>query len=167
MPVLKIRRYECKNCGIEINSKFLFDGLVFDAEYFKEKMAESRQRKKEQSERVRKMLAESRSDALSLQAVDFSTVPGLMDALNAFTENPHEAYEFQFHNKFSLRRYESHIEAHIQDFPVSLTDIPPLSEDARLDRIWRFIALVFMAHVGLIEIQQEGQTIMVMHRETD
>jgi hypothetical protein len=38
----------------------LFDGLVFDTDYFRQKMVESRQRKREQRERVRQMLAEIR-----------------------------------------------------------------------------------------------------------
>ena len=84
-PVLKVRRYSCKKCGRDIRSKFLFDGLVFEKEYFKAKMAESRQRKKEQRERVRKMLTESRSSILPMQAVDFNTVPDLVDALNSLT----------------------------------------------------------------------------------
>ena len=60
-PVLRIRRYICNNCGSDIRSKFLFDALVFDVEYFRQKVAESRQRKQEQRERVQQLLAESRS----------------------------------------------------------------------------------------------------------
>ena len=59
VPVLHVRRYQCKNCGSDISSKFLFDGLVFEAEYFRQKVMESRQRKKEQRVRVRQMLEES------------------------------------------------------------------------------------------------------------
>jgi len=47
VPVLKVRHYECKNCHSAIRSKFLFDGLVFDAEYFRQKVADSRRRKQE------------------------------------------------------------------------------------------------------------------------
>jgi len=41
-PVLHVRRYQCRHCGGDIASKFLFDGLVFDADYFRQKMSESR-----------------------------------------------------------------------------------------------------------------------------
>jgi len=44
-PVLRVRKYQCKDCGSDIRSKFLFDGLVFDAEYFRQRVAQSRQRK--------------------------------------------------------------------------------------------------------------------------
>ena len=37
--ILRVRRYQCKDCGKEITSRFLFDGLIFNAEYFKAKMA--------------------------------------------------------------------------------------------------------------------------------
>ena len=40
-PSCMVRRYQCGQCGAEIRSRFLFDGLVFDAEYFRQKMAES------------------------------------------------------------------------------------------------------------------------------
>ena len=32
---LQIRRYRCRKCGSEVVSRFLFDGLVFNAEYFR------------------------------------------------------------------------------------------------------------------------------------
>lgn len=41
-PILRVRRYQCKNCGNDVSSKFLFDGLVFNAEYFRQKVAQSR-----------------------------------------------------------------------------------------------------------------------------
>ncbi len=70
-------------------------------------------------------------------------------------------------SEFDLRRYEMHVNAHISQSPSSLEDIPPLSEDARNDRIWRFIALIFLAHAGVIDIWQDGPTIMVIKRETN
>ena len=138
-----------------------------DAEYFKEKMIESRQRKKEQRERVRRMLAESRSEALPLQAVDFNTVPGLADALNSLTEGLAESLEIESQDEFNLKHYEEHIQAHIQDFPVSLVEIPPLSENSRKDLIWRFIAVIFLAHAGIINVRQQGQNLIVIKHETN
>ena len=161
-PVLKVRRYSCKGCGSDIRSKFLFDGLVFDRKYFKTRMAEFRQRKKEQRERVRQMLAESRSSKLPMEAVDFNTVPSLVDALNSLTSSLDADFEITSHEEFDLKRYESHIEAHIQDFAINLLDIPPLSENARKDLIGRFIAVIFLAHTGIVDIWQEDSNIMVI-----
>jgi hypothetical protein len=167
IPVLRVRRYQCRNCGSDISSKFLFDGLVFEAEYFRQKVAESRQRKKEQRERVRQMLEESRSADLPLGAVDLTTVPGLLDALNGLTSGSDTAFAVESHDEFDLKRYEKHIEAHIQDFPVSLRDISPLSENLRKDLIWRFIAVIFMDHAGIVDIWQESQDIMVIKHEAN
>ena len=165
VPVLRVRRYQCKNCGGDISSKFLFYGLVFEAEYFKKKVAESRLRKKEQRERVRQMLLESRSADLPLGAVDLSAVPGLLDALNGLTAGLDSTLEIEARGEFDLNRYEKHIQAHIQGFPVSLSEIPPLSEDLRKDLIWRFIAVIFLAHFSIVDIWQEGLAIIVKKNE--
>jgi len=120
VPVLKVRRYECRKCHSDIRSKFLFDGTIFSAEYFRQKVAESRERTKEQSERVRQMLAESRSDDLPLGTIDLAGVPGLVDALNSLTADMEAALAIELQEEFDLKRYEEHIQAHIQDFPLAL-----------------------------------------------
>jgi len=167
VPLLKVRRYECKNCGSDIQSRFLFDGLAFDFNYFRQKMLESRQRKAERRERVRQMLAESRSADLPLGAVDLAAVPGLLDALNGLTAGLDVAFEKESREEFDLKRYETHIKAYIQDFSTSLSEIPPLSENIRKDLIWRFITVIFLAHAGIIDVQQQGRDIMVIKREID
>ena len=167
VPILHVRRYRCNDCGNDTRSKFLFDGMVFDGEYFREKMAESRRRKKGQRERVRQMLAESRSDALPLNAFDLDSAPGLLDALNGLTADLDAGFEVRGRDDFDLRRYEMHIQAHIQDFPINLMDIPPLSDNRRRDVIWRFVAVIFLAHTGIIDIWQDGQDIMVIKHETN
>ena len=167
VPVLRVRRYYCENCGSEVISRFLFDTLPFEREYFKAKMAESRQRKREQRERVRKMLAESRSADLPLQIGDLNDMPGLVEALNDLTAGLNEDFEVQSREEFDLGYYEKHIQAHIQDFPIDLRDIPAIIENTRKDVIWRFIAVIFLAHAGIIDIWQNGRNIMVMKHETD
>ena len=165
VPILKVRRYQCKNCGCDIQSRFLFDGLVFDADYFRDKMIESRQRKAKQRERVRQMLAASRSSDLSLVAVDLNAIPGLLNALNSLTTGLEVAFTKESRQEFDLKRYETHIKAHIQEFPISLVEIPPLSENLKKDLIWRFIAVIFLAHAGIIDVWQQGQNIMVIKHE--
>jgi len=167
-PILRIRRYRCKDCGKEITSRFLFDGLIFNAEYFKAKMAESRQRKKALKERVKQMLAECRSEALPLEYADLDAIPGLLNALNSLTKSLSESFEIESRDEFNLKHYEEHIQAYIQSFPVSLDEIPPLSEEnVRKDRIWRFIAVIFLAHYGIVNLLQDGQDILVMKHEAN
>lgn len=58
---LAIRRYRCRECGADVASRFLFDGLVFDPDYFRQKMAEHRQRRKDLRDRLRAQVAGARS----------------------------------------------------------------------------------------------------------
>jgi hypothetical protein len=167
LPRLRVRRYECASCGAEIASRFLFDGLVFDADYFRQKMAEHRERKRERRERVRRMLAESRSNAVLPGPAVLNAVPGLAEALNSLTSGQDVPFNWRPSSSCDLTRYQRHIQAHIQPFALPLDEIPPLGEDARVDRIWRFVAIVFLAHAGLITIWQDGPEVMVIQRETD
>ena len=116
---------------------------------------------------VRQMLAESRSADLPLEAVDLTAVPGLIDALNNLTVGLDVAFKRDSCDEFDLKRYERHIQAHIQDFFMSIRDIPPLSENLKKDLIWRFIAVIFLAHAGIIDVMQDGQEILVMKHETN
>ena len=167
-PVLRVRRYQCSKCHSDIQSMFLFDGLVFDTEYFRQKVAESRQRKRELKERVKEMLIECRSENLPMHPVDLGAIPGLIDALNSLTEGVSESLEIESRDEFNLKYYEKHIQAYIQDFPIKLEEIPPLSrESARKDLIWRFIAVIFLDHAGVIDVVQHGQEILVMKHETN
>jgi hypothetical protein len=165
--VLKVRKYQCRQCGSDIRSNFLFDGLVFDADYFQQKMAQSRQRRKELRERVRQMLAETRSASLPLAGIDLDSVPSLVDALNGLTAGFDRDLVVEARTEFDLRCYERHIQAHIRDIASNLRDIPPLSSDSRRDLVWRFIAIIFLAHAGVIDIWQEGQEIMVVKHEAN
>jgi hypothetical protein len=167
VPVLRVRKYQCRSCGSDITSKFLFDGLVLNPDYFRHKMTESRQRKHQQRERVRQMLANSRSADLSLGMADLDSVPGLVDALNALTAGIGESLAVESRDEFDLRAYESHIQAYVHEFPVSLRDIPPLSKNTRKDLIWRFIAVIFLTHDSVIDVWQERQEIMVIKHEAN
>ena len=164
---LRVRRYRCKSCRTDVASRFLFDGLAFDAQYFRQRMTQSRQRKRELRERVRKLLAESRSPHLDAMPADLSAIPGLMDALNGLVTGTNEAIPWQPGTGFDLKRYQSHVEAHIRDAPTCLEEIPRLSEDTRKDLVWRFVAIIFLAHAGLVDVWQDGPTIMVMKHEAD
>ena len=166
-PKLQLRRYQCGKCDCDIVSRFLFEGLVFNREYFRAKMCESRKRRKEKLDHVRKMLAECRSSPVDMQCINLSSVPGLEDALNNLTSQIAETPTWIPGESFDLKRYQGHIEAHIEDIPKLFGEIPPLSENPRKDLIWRFIAIIFLAHAGIVKIWQDGQTIMVIKNGTD
>lgn len=166
-PKLKIRRYVCGDCGQGIRSRFLFDGLVFDAEYFRQKMAEHRERKQQLRERVSQMLAGTRSGAIEIGPVESTDHEGLFAALNGMTLEAFASSLPELRDRFDLPRYQTHIQAHLKAIPINLNQIPPLSENTRLDRVWLFVAVIFLAHAGLIDVRQEGDMILVMQRETD
>ncbi|MBK8269888.1 MAG: hypothetical protein IPK83_16990 [Planctomycetes bacterium] len=162
-----MRRYVCGGCGGEIRSQFLFDGLVFDAEYFRQKMAEHRERKAELRERVQAMLAGTRSGAVEVGSLIGGDHAGLFAALDVMTLESFAVFAPQLRDRFDLSRYQTHIQAHLQTIPINLNQIPPLSENTRLDRIWRFIAVIFLAHAGHARVWQEGDTILLTLNETD
>ena len=161
-PILRVRRYQCNKCGGDITSKFLFEGIVFDADYYSRKMAESRQRKKEQRQRVQQMLAQCRSEPLTIEAPDLNSVSGLVDALNGLTAGLNASIGLELKDKFDLGRYQGHITSHLGAEPMDLRAVPPLAENLRLDLIWKFIAAIFLDHAGLVEIYQQDDTIWVM-----
>jgi len=166
-PRLRVRRYACASCGAEVVSRFLFDGRVFDTEYFRKRMVESRRRREGLRERVRRMLAESRSGIVELPPADLAAAPDLLSALNGLAGSSSVIADFTPRGGFDLKRYQSHIQAHLGPIPLSLEEMPPLDEDGRIDRIWRFIAVVFMAHAGVIDVWQAGTQIMVIKHEAN
>jgi len=130
-------------------------------------MAESRQRKQERSEKFKQKITEIRSPAIEASPMDFEGVPGLIEALDGLTARENVFSIPGVQQRFDLNRYQRHIQAYLGDIEVCFEDIPPLEENARIDRIWRFIAMIFMAHEGVLEIEQEGREIMVSQIEVN
>lgn len=161
IPVLRIRRYFCRGCGAEIGSRYLFEGMVFDREYFAGKMADSRQRKAKQREHIRQMLADNHSGPLAFEAMNLHSVPGLVETLNGLTQGSDEPRTWQTKARFDLHRYQKHVTANIDAEPIKLHDIPPIIRDVRLDLIWRFVATVFLEHYGQVDMRQEDWCIWV------
>ena len=158
---LQVRRYHCQQCNRDITSRFLFDGLVFNREYFATRMAESRRCRKERHERVQTLLAESRSNPLRLGEIDLGSSPGLIDALKHLTGDLEEPRQLESKVLFDLNRYQAHIATYLNSEPLNLRDIPSIIDNSRLDLIWRFVALIFLAHYGQVDIQQENGQIRV------
>jgi len=155
---LKINRYWCPCCRVPVRSRFSFDGHVFDAEYFREKMKESRQRRKAQIEDVRKMLAASRSEHYAPEdAPALDAVPGLEAALDQFVGQSVQLAFLGDANTppFDLERYRQHIRDLADGCTVNFDGISSLIPDPKLDRIFRFIAAVFMENAGEVTLEQD------------
>ena len=160
-PVLRISRYQCGDCGSNIPSRFIFDGIVFDPNYFRQKMVEYRQRTQVRREEAARAARDNRSIGVELPALDLQSVPGLLDALNDLADCP-RPQAWTLTRGFDLKRYKEHLQAHIGPIAVPFERIPVLDGNPRLDRIWRFVAMIFLLQDGLIAVQQQGQTIEVM-----
>jgi hypothetical protein len=84
----KTFHYACSGCHKIVPSRFIFDERVFDAEYFREMMQDSRKRALVKKEEVRRLLAESRSGALTLmEEPQFDAIPELFKDLDMFIQN--------------------------------------------------------------------------------
>lgn len=164
LPKLRICWYACHACGADVLSRFVFDAHAFDREYFRERMAESRERRRCQRECICAIDIGNRSEVVVPPAADIESVPGLVEALDGLVAVPELAAWLPLAKGFDLNRYQTHLEAHIGPAELSFDDLPRLDEDARLDRIWRFIAIIFMAHAGLIEIAGDAGAIIVMRK---
>ncbi len=163
--VRKTFHYACSQCHQSVPSRFVFDERVFDKAYFREMMRESRERKKKKREEIRQLLAESRSESLSLtEKPDLDSIPGLIEDLNQFIQNASDEsnqYSFDVDQPFDMDKYREHILSMLSWDSMLFSDINPIIEDDRKDRAWRFITLIFMEHEHEIEIKQQGNDLSV------
>jgi hypothetical protein len=165
---LRISRYRCRRCHRDVASQFLFDGKVFDAEYFQQKMAEARQRRRQQkTERAERAVVE-RSPRVVPGPADPGAVPGLTEALNSLTLDAAPETVERAKAQFDLHRCEQHVLANLAaGEAVPFDDLPGLDEGDRLERVWLFIAVVFLMHSGSLTAWQDGTTLWVMKHEAD
>ena len=157
--------YACSKCHEVVPSIFIFDERVFDSAYFREMMRESRARAKQRKEEIRRLLLEARSDVLPLlEEPNLDSIQGLLEDLDLFVQdgsqdvNPHG---FEAKQEFSLECYREHILSNLGWGMVSFSRIPPIGEQTRRDRAWRFITLVFMQNDRVVDLIQEGDDIWV------
>jgi len=166
--VKRILHYACSGCGKTVSSKFLFDERIFDSEYFREAMRTARERKRRKREEMRQLLANARSDPLFLSELPaLDSIPGLEMALNEFigTAEPIRFAAFRGEHPFDMEEYRKAILAHLQDFNVLFSRLPKICDDLRLDRIWRFVTLIYMEQVQEVHLSQCGGDIWVIRHE--
>ena len=163
---LKVSRYFCCLCKQEIVSKFLFDGRVYDRQYFAEKMQKSRQQKEKKREKLSRKVMQYRSEGIQTDPAEISGMGDLLAAIDNLTKGVRPNIPLPTEDGFDLNRYQRHIQTHIDEFETNLRDIPPLIKNTRKDLIWRFIAVIFLANTGIVEIEQDGLDIMVSKNET-
>ena len=166
--VRKTFHYACSHCHQSVPSRFIFDERLFDKAYFREMMRESRERRKKKREEIRQLLAESRSESLSLtEKPDLDSIPGLIEDLNQFIQNATNVsnqYSFDVDQPFDMDKYREHILSMLSWDSMLFTDIVPIVENKRKDRVRRFITLIFMEHEREVELIQLGDDLSVQRR---
>jgi len=164
--VRKTFHYACGKCNNIVPSKFLFDEKVFNNEYFQEKMRISRDRKKREKTELQRFLKDSRSGILILNDyINFDNISGFEDDLNGFIGISHSVDECQFDQQdFVFCDYRSHLLRLINE-EILFNSIPSLDSVERKDKIFRFIALIFMEQDREVWLSQQGEDILVKKYE--
>jgi len=141
---------------------------LFDREYFREMMRDVRTRERKREEELKVLLGGSRSDTLILlEEPCLDSIPGLTEALNGFIGTGVAGFQdFLPRSGFSLEDYRSHLLSVIGNRSVLFSDITPLIEDWRKDKIWRFVTLIFMRQDNEVSLTQYGPDNLV-ERVTD
>jgi len=168
--VRRVLHYECTACRSVTRSRFLFDERVFDKEYFREMMRDSRERARQKREAIRLLLLGSRSVPLVVDDVpNLEEVPGLVEALDLFvsTEPKTSPQHFVDDDVFDMEKYRRMIMDSVGDWRIWFDALPRLCEDSRKDRARRFTTLVYLEHEGQVDLTQAGDRIVVRRHEAD
>jgi predicted RNA-binding Zn-ribbon protein involved in translation (DUF1610 family) len=164
-------RYECSRCGAHAQSQFAFDPAVFDRAYFARRMRESRERKRERKSQRHERLILARSRRIvSCEKPSLDDVPGLSDALDEMAGLPlpeELVRRFMQDPELDLDHYERHILENMGIEAAFFDHIPPLLDDRRRDRIFRFVACVFMCHRGRVKLLQQNDALVIERHEPD
>jgi hypothetical protein len=148
-----------------VPSGFIFDERVFDSAYFREMMRESRARARQRKEEMGRLLMEARSGSLPLlEEPSLESIHGLLEDLDLFVQQGSQDAPlsgFEPKEEFSMAQYRDHILASLGCGAVGFSVIPPIGEESRRDRAWRFITLVFMQNDRMVDLIQEGDNIWV------
>lgn len=164
---IQVRRYICQDCGTVCGSRFAFDSVVYDREYFAEKMRESRNRKAQKGIDRSSTISQQRSDNMKYCAAEISSVPGLISALDSLTGSINTASMLELRKRFDLNKYQRHIIKYIDSDPIDLKTIPAIEENSKLDIIWKFVAIIFLEHEGKIVISQINNEIFVSKNDVN
>ena len=167
--------YACACCGKTVPSRFLFDERVFDRAYFRQRMADSRAKKRQRREMMRLARRGERSRTLTLtEDPRVDLLPGFAEALAGFIGFEAGAWDEGFcldaQGCPGLGAYRRHILDHVLRYrQVTFSKIDPLTDEPKRDRATRFVALIFLLHDGEVEVTQYGSDIEIElpYDETD
>lgn len=167
----RLTRYVCKRCGRPTQSRFAFDGMNFDRAYFAKMMRKSREQKQRRRREQQEHLLVARSQRIFTdREPDIDDVPGLggaLDRLASLPLPPDLLRIFMRGAPFDTERYRRHIMAQFASYEILFEAIPPLVNDSRRDRIYRFVTVVHMWHRGEVRLVQQNDILVVERHEPD
>lgn len=162
--VKKICHYACSKCDQVVHSRFLFDERVFDAEYFRDRMASYRSKRKRETGAFRHLITGGSGPLWLTDDIDIGELKGLTDDLDNLCGDSSGDSITQIDqpdSEFHISAYWRHICTFLTAGETTFESIDSLSSDARKDRAWRFITLIFMEHDQEVYLSQFGNDILV------
>jgi len=158
------QHYVCTSCRTVVPSHFLFVERVFDSNYFRQRMAESRERTRRRREELRRLMLREQSGQLGLTDVpSIDAVGELFAQLNAFVGVPEVSLDtFCENDGVSLEAYRESLRFAMAGCMRRFNAFPSLHANPRTDRVRRFVALVYMEHDREVVLHQRDNDILVI-----
>ena len=166
----RVLHYECSACRRTVPSRYLFEERLFDAAYFKAMMRDSLARAREKRDEMRLLLLGSRSGPLVVSDLPgLHEIPGLGEALDAFEGSVPmlPVSEFTGRDVFDMNEYRRVLLEALGDCSLWFEAFSKICRDARLDRVRRFVTLVYLEQEGCVDLAQFGERIAVVRHEAD
>lgn len=168
--VRKTMHYVCSGCYRTIPSMFLFDEKLFDRIYFRQMVRDSRARAGKRREEMKRTVLRSSSGELRLtEEPRLELIPGIIEDLNRFIGSEESEPESCFHapdSVFNMEAYRSHLLRILGDDCLMFSEIKPFMDDLRMDKIRRFMTLVFMENDREVVLTPYGSDLLV-ERDSD
>lgn len=160
------QHYVCSSCRTVVPSRFLFDERVFDATYFRERMAESRERRRKEHEELSRLMAREQSGILQMMDLPADEVMAeLFTELDSFVGMPEASFDvFREVNDFSFDTYRDALRHALAGCMRRFDALPALDTNLRTDRARRFVTLVYMEHDREVVLHQRAKDILVIPR---
>ena len=158
------QHYVCTTCRTIVPSRFLFVERVFDSNYFRQRMAESRERTRRRREELHRLMVREQSGQLDLTDVPSrDAVNELFAQLDVFVGVPEVSLDiFCEDDGVSIEAYRESLRCAMAGCMRRFDAFPPLHANRRTDRARRFVALVYMEHDREVVLHQRDNDILVI-----
>lgn len=157
--------YACCACDNLVPSIFLFDEVIFNSGYFRDRMRLSREQRRREQAEMRAILTVAKSGQLPLpDRFDLDDIPGLETDIDRLigVEDTDRAIQKRV-TSLNIDDYRLHIVG-LLGTELLFSTIEPLIPETRRDKVYRFISLIFMEQDREVRLSQYGEDILVERR---